>query len=576
MSDAATLCEAFQRTAATRGRAPALRTVQGDVLTWAQYAERVASVAAGLHGLGVRHGDTVALMLTNRPEFHVADCAAFHLGAIPFSLYNTLPPDQLTDVLTRARARVLVTERRFLALLRPALAGTDVEHLVTVDGSGPGDDAIGLAAVEAAAPTGFDFAATWQRVRPGDLLTLIHTSGTTGRSKAVEITHAGMTAQLDATDELLGITHEDSHLSFLPAAHIADRWASHYTNIRFGTRLTCVPDLKDLPDALTSVRPTLFGAVPAVWQRLKAGLDAALTEADPGLRALVEGCIDTACRLAAGRRAGTLTAEQAKELDEAEPVLAELRKRIGLDRARVCVTGAAPASAGLVEFFHAIGVPLGDAWGMSELSGMALMNPPGDPRPGTVGRPVPGARIRVAEDGELLVSAPFVMRGYRDEPGLTAGAIDSDGWLHTGDVVTVDDDGNVRIIDRKKDIIINTGGKNMSPTRIESVLLEASPLIGHVVVIGDGRPYNVALITPDREAVTARAAQTGAVDAEREIAAAVEYANTRLSRPERIRAHAVLRDAWEPGGPELTVTLKVRRGAVEQRYAQLIESFYAR
>ncbi|WP_037649964.1 AMP-dependent synthetase/ligase [Streptomyces flavidovirens] len=571
MSDAATLCEALQHTAATRGPAPALHTVQGDALTWAEYAERVASVAAGLHGLGVRHGDTVALMLTNRPEFHVVDCAAFHLGAIPFSLYNTLPPDQLTDVLTRARARVLVTERRFLPVLRASLAGTDVEHLIAVDG--PGDGATDLAAVEAAAPTGFDFAEAWQRVRPDDVLTLIHTSGTTGRSKAVEITHAGMAAQLDATEQLLGITHEDSHLSFLPAAHIADRWASHYTNLRFGTRLTCVPDLKELPGALTSVRPTLFGAVPAVWQRLKAGLDAALAEADPGLRALVEGCIATARRLGPGRRAGTLTAEETKELDEAEPVLAELRKRIGLDRARVCVTGAAPASAELVGFFHAIGVPLGDAWGMSELSGMALMNPPGDLRPGTVGRPVPGARIRVAEDGELLVSAPFLMRGYRDEPELTARVLDSDGWLHTGDVVTVDDDGNVRVVDRKKDIIINTGGKNMSPTRIETVLRDASPLIGHVVVVGDGRPHNVALILPDHEAVTAGGGSAGL---DGTIAAAVEDANTRLSRPERIRAHAVLRDVWEPGGPQLTVTLKVRRGAVEQRYAQLIESLYGR
>ncbi|MEU7282258.1 AMP-dependent synthetase/ligase [Streptomyces sp. NPDC045431] len=568
MPDAATLCETFQRTAATRPQAPALHTVQGDVLTWAQYAERVASVAAGLHGLGVRHGDTVALMLTNRPEFHVADCAAFHLGAIPFSLYNTLPPDQLTDVLARARARVLVTERRFLPVLRRSLTGTDVAHLVTVDG--PAEGATELAAVEAAAPADFDFGAAWRRVRPGDVLTLIHTSGTTGRSKAVEVTHAGMTAQLDATEQLLGITHEDSHLSFLPAAHIADRWASHYTNIRFGTRLTCVPDLKELPDALTSVRPTLFGAVPVVWQRLKAGLDAALAAADPGLRTLVEGCVGTARRLGPGRRAGTLTAEQAEELDAAEPVLAELRKRIGLDRARVCVTGAAPAPPELVEFFHALGVPLGDAWGMSELSGMALMNPPGDPRPGTVGRPVPGARIRVAEDGELLVKAPFLMRGYRDEPDLTAQAVDPDGWLHTGDLVTVDGEGNVTIVDRKKDIIINTGGKNMSPTRIEGVLRGASPLIAHAVVVGDGRPCNVALLVLDREAVAARAT----ADVEREIAAAVEDANTRLSRPERVRAHAILRDTWEPGGPELTVTLKVRRAAVEQRYAQLIESLY--
>ncbi|WP_328551687.1 AMP-dependent synthetase/ligase [Streptomyces sp. NBC_00358] len=578
----ATLCHAFQRTAAARPDAPALLTPEGEAITWAQYAARAASVAGGLHGLGTRHGDTVALMLTNRPEFHIVDCAALHLGAIPFSLYNTLPPDQITDLLTRSGARVLVTEARFLPVLRQALTGTDVRHLITMDGAAEGT--LDLPALAEAAADDFDFAAHWHRVAADDVLTLIHTSGTTGRPKAVEITHAGMTAQLDATGELFGLTEEDTHVSFLPAAHIADRWASHYTHMRFGTRLTCVADLRKLPEALTAVRPTMFGAVPAVWQRMRAVLSKAVADSEPELRALVESCVATGRRAADLARSGPLTDDQASELARAEPVLAELRRRLGLDRARVCVTGAAPAPEGLIEFFQGIGLPLGDAWGMSELSGMGLMNRPGHARPGTVGRPVPGARVRIAEDGELLLSAPFVMRGYRDDPELTAEAIDSEGWLHTGDIATVDAEGYVRIVDRKKDLIINTGGKVMSPARIEAVLTASTPLIGHAVVVGDARPHNVALVVLDPEQVADWAARTGrsaaeparayAKELEEAVALAVEDANTRLSRPEQIRGHAVLTEEWTPGGTELTVTHKVRRAGVAERHAALIESLY--
>ncbi|WP_411104258.1 AMP-dependent synthetase/ligase [Streptomyces sp. cmx-4-9] len=584
----ATLCEAFQRTVAARPQEPALLTLAGTALTWAQYADRTASVAGALRHLGVRRGEPVALMLTNRPEFHVADCAALHLGAVPYSLYNSLPADQIHDLLAGTAARVVVTERRFLPVLRAASTGTAVRHLVAVDG--PGDQAadgvLGLADAEAGAPGPLDLAAAAREAGPDDLITLIHTSGTTGRPKAVEITHRAMLSQLAGTQQVLEVTAQDSHLSFLPAAHIADRWGSHYTHLLCGTRLTCLDDLSRLAEALTSVRPTLFGAVPSVWQRLRTGLEGALADADPGLRTLVEDALATGRRLAPRRWGQALTPSEQAELDAADGILAELRRRIGLDRARVCITGAAPAPEGLQEFFHALGLPLTDAWGMSELSGIALIAPPGSPRPGTVGRPVPGAEISIADDGELLVRAPFLMRGYRGEPGLTAQAVDPEGWLHTGDLATVDPAGNVRIVDRKKDLIINTGGKNMAPARIEGVLKEASPLIGHAVVVGDGRPFNVALLVPDREAVTHWARRAGitsaapwdthAADLADALAEAVAAANTRLSRPERIRAHEVVAEEWAPGGAELTVTLKVRRGAVTGRYADLVEDLYRR
>ncbi|WP_432751996.1 long-chain fatty acid--CoA ligase [Streptomyces sp. JL2001] len=582
------LCEAFRRTAAARPREPALLTLAGTALTWSQYADRVASVAAALRGLGVRRDEPVALMLTNRPEFHVADCAALHLGAVPFSLYNSLPADQVHELLRSTAARVVVTERRFLPVLRAACTDTAVRSLVSVDGSegAAADGVLSLTEAEALAPAPVDLLAALDDVRPDAVITLIHTSGTTGRPKAVEITHRAMLSQLSGTQRVLEVTGEDSHLSFLPAAHIADRWGSHYTNLLCGTRLTCLDDLSRLAEALVTVRPTLFGAVPAVWQRLRTGLENALAETDPGLRALVDQALVTGRRLAPRRWEGSLGETERRELDQADGILARLRHRVGLDRARVCITGAAPAPEGLQEFFHALGLPLADAWGMSELSGIALIAPPGRPRPGTVGRPVPGAEIRIAADGELLVRAPFLMRGYRGEPELTARAVDAEGWLHTGDLATVDPSGDVRIVDRKKDLIINTGGKNMAPARIEGVLKEASPLIAHAVVIGDGRPFNVALLVADREAVAAWARRAGiestapwdthAPELAAALGEAVALANTRLSRPERIRAHELLAEEWIPGGPDLTVTLKTRRAAVMSRHAETIEALYRR
>ncbi|MFE2231832.1 AMP-dependent synthetase/ligase [Streptomyces sp. NPDC059442] len=582
------LCEAFRRTVAARPREPALLTLEGTALTWSQYADRVASVAAALRGLGVRRDEPVALMLTNRPEFHVADCAALHLGAVPFSLYNSLPADQVHELLRSTAARVVVTERCFLPVLRAACTDTAVRSLVSVDGSegAAADGVLSLTEAEALAPAPVDLLAALDDVRPDAVITLIHTSGTTGRPKAVEITHRAMLSQLSGTQRVLEVTGEDSHLSFLPAAHIADRWGSHYTNLLCGTRLTCLDDLSRLAEALVTVRPTLFGAVPAVWQRLRTGLENALAETDPGLRALVDQALVTGRRLAPRRWEGSLGETERRELDQADGILARLRHRVGLDRARVCITGAAPAPEGLQEFFHALGLPLADAWGMSELSGIALIAPPGRPRPGTVGRPVPGAEIRIAADGELLVRAPFLMRGYRGEPELTARAVDAEGWLHTGDLATVDPSGDVRIVDRKKDLIINTGGKNMAPARIEGVLKEASPLIAHAVVIGDGRPFNVALLVADREAVAAWARRAGiestapwdthAPELAAALGEAVALANARLSRPERIRAHELLAEEWIPGGPDLTVTLKTRRAAVMSRHAETIEALYRR
>jgi long-subunit acyl-CoA synthetase (AMP-forming) len=333
-------------------------------------------------------------------------------------------------------------------------------------------------------------------------------------------------------------------ISYLPSAHVGDRVLGYYAaSLCYGMSIVSLADLRQVAAALVEVRPTLFGAVPRVWEKLKAGLEAA------GLR-------------------------DPSQLPEAGKAL--VRAKIGLDQCSVQITSAAPASVEVMQYFNDLGLTLNEGWGMSELSCFATINPPGDVRMGTVGKALPGVELRLADDGELLVRAPLVMKGYRNDPERTAEALDADGWLHSGDIAEIDADGYVRIVDRKKEIIINAAGKNMSPANIELKLRAASPLIAHAVCVGDRRPYNVALIVLDRE-VLARA--SGGEVPSREalhglVAAAVEHANASLSRVEQIKRFAILEADWLPGGEELTPTLKLKRKPILARYAAEIERLY--
>ncbi|GAB2607288.1 putative fatty-acid-CoA ligase FadD [Paractinoplanes abujensis] len=531
-----TMVAAFRRTVAERPHEIALRTAGGGPsYTWSQYAERVARIAGGLAAAGVRHGDPVALLLTNRPEFHFFDTAAQHLGAVPFSCYNTSSPEQVEYLLAASGATVAVTEHR----LAPAFATSKPQHLILADEDfgGPGLD---LSRVE---------------VAPGDLLTLVYTSGTTGRPKGVEITHANMVAMVGTTVPLLDICPGDRMISFLPAAHIADRWASHYTHLWAGTELTTLDDHRQIVAALTEVRPTLFGGVPQVWLRLVAGIRG-IPELAPAL--------DLAVR--------SVRAHGAVPPELEQGVLAPLRVRLGLDQVRVAVTAAAPAPPEIIELVNAIGVPLIEGWGMSEVAGLGTLVPPGEVRTGTIGLPLPGLETRLLDDGELLVRGPTVTRGYRDLPDETAAALDADGWLHTGDVARQDPDGYLRIIDRKKELLITTGGKNIAPSAIELTLRTACPLIAQAVVVGDGREYLTALVVIDPE-TGADPADPAVVQA---VADAVAATNATVSRPEQIKAYEILPDVWIPGGDMVTPTMKVRRHAVLQRYAAEVEALYAR
>jgi long-chain acyl-CoA synthetase len=584
------LCEAFQRSAAMNPDGVALRTPGGAVeITWREYAERVRRIAAGLAALGVRRGHTVALMMTNRPEFNVCDTAAMHLGATPFSVYNTLAAEQVAHLFNNAENRVVICEAAFAE--RVAAAGGKVEHIVCIDGQPPGT--LTLEDVEGRGEPGFDFEAAWRAVGPEDVLTLIYTSGTTGPPKGVEITHANMLAEIAATSSVLPVTNTDRIASYLPSAHVADRWSSHYQQLIFGLQITCVADIKTIAAALADIRPTLWGAVPRVWEKIKAALEARIdTEPDPERREALQWAVATGVRKVRADQAvingegpgpdDALLAEYAKA---DELVLSKIRQQIGLDDVHWSVSGAAPTSIDVLEFFGAIGLPICELWGMSELSCCATVNPPARIKIGTVGTALPGVELAIADDGELLCRGPLLMRGYRNEQQKTAEAIDADGWLHTGDVATVDDEGYVRIVDRKKELIINSAGKNMSPANIESQLKSASPLIGQVIAIGDRRPYNVALIVLDPDACAAYAAKAGLADASpaalcehdgvvAAVTAAVETANGGLARVEQIKRFRILPVDWMPGGDELTPTMKLKRKPIAEKYVAEIEALY--
>ncbi|MCR8692944.1 long-chain fatty acid--CoA ligase [Rhodococcus pyridinivorans] len=582
-----TLCEAFQTTAAAYPDKVALRTPDDSVsYTWRQYAQRVERLAAGLAGLGVNRGDTVGLMLTNRPEFHLLDTAAIHLGAVPFSIYNSLTAEQISYVLGNAGNHVMIAEEQFVPVLRQAIGDTKVEHLVCIDGTPEGT--MSLDDLEASADPSFDFEASWKAVQPSDLLTLIYTSGTTGPPKGVELTHANLLAELEATSSYLPTGPDDRILSYLPDAHIANRWGSHYSSLYSGMQITTLDDLKQAITVLPSLRPTLFGAVPQVWYKLKAAIDKTLAEeSSPIKKKLALWAIDV------GRKRARLQSDgkpvpRTLEVQHAVAdrlVLSAIRGKLGLDQVRAAVTGAAAISPEVLEFVLALGIPCSEVWGMSETSCVVTMNRPGAIRIGTVGQAVPCAQIRIAEDGELLVSGPLLMKGYRNDPEKTADAIDSDGWLHTGDIGEIDADGYLRLIDRKKEIIVNAAGKNMSPANIEGALRAACPMLGGAVAIGNDRPYNVALLALDPDALAVFAEQHGLSGTHEElsrhpvvlesIAKSVEEANSKLSRVEQIKKYTVLPTIWEPSGDELTPTMKLKRKPIDAKYAEEIDKLYA-
>jgi long-chain acyl-CoA synthetase len=542
-----TLCAAFQVTARANPDRVALRTFRSEeTATYREMADCVARIAGGLAALGVGTGDVVGLMLDSRGEFHLADLAALHIGALPFSIYNSNPAEKIVPLLENSGARVVIAEPHYAPVLASIAAERpDLVETVVVVGPEAGAGSMTLAELEALTPpTGFDFDASWRAVGPDTLAMLIYTSGTTGEPKGAEWRHDALMENLRGFHQLIPVSDAGRMVSYLPMAHLAERFMSHYGLMVYGLTITSVPNAADLAAALREVRPTRFFGVPRIYEKL---------------------------------------AEPARKLLDGPGGADAARAALGFDQAEYLGSAAAPARADILAFFASLGLTLIENWGMSETA-MTLINPPGAVKAGTVGKPTPGVEARIAYDGELMIRGP-IFSGYRNEPRRTRDAFDAEGWLHTGDVAAVDEDGYYRIVDRKKDIIINSAGKNMAPVMIENAVKTHSPLVGFVIAVGDGRKYVTAIITLDELAVADFAREHGleggyaeltqAPEVRAAVDVAVATANTTLARVEQIKRFVILEEPWMPGTDEVTSTMKLRRRAITTKYAEAIDGLYA-
>jgi long-subunit acyl-CoA synthetase (AMP-forming) len=581
------LALAFRATAERLADDPAIKDPAREVeLSWAELRSLVARLAGGLSELGVGKGDTVALLLNNRWEFIPLDLAAVSLGAVPFSIYQTSSPEQIAYVTGDAGAKVAIVEGMFLERFEQAREELpELEKVIVVDGEG-GD--MSFAELEQLGGER-DVSESEGEVGPDDLLTMIYTSGTTGPPKGVQLTHRNLMGLITGVEDLIAVPERHGRvMSWLPAAHIAERGANYYLPVCYGLTVTVCPDPRKVVEFLPQVKPSWFFAVPRIWEKLKAGLEGMLAKLPDEQRVPAQKGLDAAIQKVRLEQAGEEVPEElAKAVEQAdEQLFSMLRANLGFDEVAAVNAGAAPTPVEVLEFFHAIGIEIGELWGMSECCGVATCNPPDAIKIGTVGPPMPGIELRIADDGEVFVKGDPVMPGYRNMPERNAETIDEDGWLATGDIGVLDEDGYLKIVDRKKELIINAAGKNMSPAEIESKLKTASPLIGQAVAIGDARRYNVALIVLDPDVAPGWAEQQGLEDAsfealaedERAIAAVqegVDAANERMARVEQIKKFKILPTDWEPGGDELTPTMKLKRKPIAEKYADEIEALYA-
>ena len=595
-----TLCDQLLATAESWGGLPAYSDRDGgpwQTITWQQTREQALRLAAGFAALGLRPGERVALMLPNRLEHVLADFGAVHAGGVPVTFYATLAADQVGYMAADCDARIAVLDGAAeLARWQPVLASLPGLRKIIVrdDDACPAGDlylswrdfaALGAERL-AAAPD--EVASRMAGVRPSDPATLLYTSGTTGTPKGVIITHASILYEVITATESGNARPHVRWVSYLPLAHIAERMFTLYLAIcNAGHTYFCHNATTELVATIGEVKPTAFFGVPRVWEKIQAGIQALLAaEQDEGRRAAVAAAMDTGLRYVRSCQYGQLTTDElAAEFASAEQsVLRPIRSLLGLGDAEVVVSASAPLPPEVGEFFAGLGLRILDVYGMTETTGAFTSNTQSAFKLGTVGQAVPGMELRIAGDGEILVRGPLNTPGYLNLPDQTAELIDTGGWLHTGDIGSLDADGFLSVVDRKKELIITSGGENISPAAIENLLV-AHPLIGQALAYGDRRPCVVALLTLDGDVAPAwaraRGIEAGSLAALADdpavltvIAAAVATANARLARVQQIKTWRLLPVEWTAESEELTPTLKLKRRIVHAKYADVIDALY--
>jgi long-subunit acyl-CoA synthetase (AMP-forming) len=543
-----------------------------------RFREAVESFAGYLRE-HVKPGDRVLIMLENRVEFMVAWIAANACGASLVSMNTSAGEHDAGHIVKDSEAVLAVVGEEHEALLQGL--GHGGMEIVVVRGSEPDG-------LDSFSSDSGPLALADLEVDPEAVTNVYYTSGTTGPPKGVLLTHHNLLFESTALDRLTGLSPEGSSVSYLPLAHIAERVLSIYGPLTRRSHVWFCPDPTQAVEYVREARPTLFFGVPRVWEKVRAGIQAKLAaEESQRKRRIAERAVATGLEVVRRTQRGErvpfgLRARHAV-LDRL--VLAKIRHAIGLDRCGFASSAASPLAVDVAEFFAALGLPLVEVYGMTETTAVATGNRPGRVKIGTVGPALAGIEVRLADDGEVLVRGPINTPGYFRQPGATAELIDADGWLHTGDVGELDGDGYLRIVDRKKELIITSSGKNLSPANIEALLKE-HPLIGQALVYGDNRPYVVALVVLDHELAPGWVARNGlggggdlaALAASEQVLAevqlAVDAANQRLARVEQVKRFEVLPVEWTAESEELTPTLKLRRRIIHAKYAERIDALY--
>ncbi|MFZ0049315.1 MAG: AMP-dependent synthetase/ligase [Streptosporangiaceae bacterium] len=597
-----TICDVLARTAEQFGALPAYsdREDSGDwqTITWAQTGELALQLGAAFIELGLRPGDRVALMLPNRVEHVLADLGVLHAGGVPVTFYATLAPDQIAFMAGNCDAKIAVIDGAGeLARWQPVLSQLPSLRRVIVRDAAACPAGAAYLSWQALVTLGAqrlakDRGPVQRRVaaiRPEDPLTLLYTSGTTGNPKGVVITHANALYELETARAGGNAPMHVRWVSYLPLAHIAERMFTLYIAIGNATHTYfCHEAATQLVPTMGAVKPTAFFGVPRIFEKVMAGIQALLAgEQNEDRKAAVAAAMATGLEYVHSCEYGQSTpAELAGRFAAAdEQILRPIRSLLGLGETEIVVSGAAPLPPEVGAFFGGLGVRIMDVYGMSETTGAFTTNTPQAFRLGTVGRPVPGSEVMIAGDGEILTRSPLNTPGYLNLPEQTAELIDADGWLHTGDIGSIDDDGFVRVVDRKKELIITAGGENVSPAAVENLLV-AHPLIGQALAYGDRRPYLVAILTLDGGVAPAWARAHG-IEAGSlaelaaspvvlaEVARAVAEANAGLARVQQIKYWELLPVEWTPESEELTPTFKLKRRVVHAKYADVIDALYA-
>jgi long-chain acyl-CoA synthetase len=590
-----TVCTAFADAVARWGDKPALHWKEnGDwrTLTWREYRDEVAAVTLALRSLGFGPGQFGLIMARNVPEHVIADLGIVHAGGAAISVYNTLAPEQVEYVANHSEATVaFVEDEGFLEKFLSIRASTPkLRHLVLIRGNAPEGVMTWKSLLErgrelsAAEPKAFE--ESWRAVGPEDTISLIYTSGTTGPPKGVVYSHNNIIWTLESIQRFWEIEPQ-TLVSYLPLAHVAERFTSQWRGIADGHEVWLCPDPNQLLPFLVEARPTFFVGVPRVWEKLMAGLQAGIAaEPDESKRQMVQGALAAAISAYRLRHEGKpVPDELAGVVERAQPLFVLLRSKVGLDRCTTAITSTAPCRPEVHEFWAALGMPLYEVWGMSELTGPATVVPMDDHQAPSIGRPMPGVEVRLGEDGELLVRGGNVMVGYYKEPGKTAEMIDAEGWVHSGDIAEPGPNGQFRIIDRKKELIITSSGKNISPSNLES-LAKSSPIIGQAVAVGDARNFISLLVVLDPQVAPAWAKARGVAAATMaeladdpaviaEVRRALTAANTHLSRVEQFKRFTILPTEWSPESEELTPTMKLKRRVIYSKYQPQIDAMYA-